>query len=257
MLWKKGWWETRWLFLIALVSIFLASRLTFGWGDYDAAKWAARLQRSTDLSESERQALNSYQGQTWALWFKLLLNIFWADYAVVMGSICLMTACPWMSSQGAAGVFTFSLPVSRRKVLLSQAAVGFSEVFLAALIPSLLLPIIARFHGQWFSLSDTLIYVLLMVFGGAVFFCFAFLLTVILGNYLVAFILVEAVVFALYLPFFMRSFGERPWWNIAGVMAGDSYFYQGRIPWLGLLISLILSAVFMFAAVRMYERRDL
>jgi ABC-2 type transport system permease protein len=255
MLWKKSWWETRWLFLIGLVAIFLVYGMTFGGGDYDAARWAARLQRSTSLSESERQALNSYQGQTWAVWFKLLLSFVWADFAVVMGAICLMTACPWTPSQGATGLFTFSLPVSRRKVLLSQAAAGFGEMFLFALIPSLLLPIIARFRGQWFSWSDTLIYTLLMIFGGAVLFCFAFLLTVILGNYLVAFILVEAVVFALFVPF--QSFGERPWWNILGLMAGESYFFHGRISWLGLLISLILSAVFMFTAIRIYERRDL
>jgi hypothetical protein len=256
MLWKKGWWETRWLFLIGLVAIFLAYGLAFGWGDYDAARWAARLQRSTNLSEGERQALNNYQGQTWALWFKQLLSFIWADLAVVMGAVCLMTACPWMPSQGYAGLFTFSLPVSRRKALLSQAAVGLGEMFLFALIPSLLLPIIARFHGQWFSWSDTLIYTLLMLFGGAIFFCFAYLLTVILGNYLVAFLLAESVIFALYLPF-AGSFGARPWWNILGVMAGESYFYHGRIPWLGLLISLILSAVFIFTAIRIYERRDL
>jgi len=255
MLWKKSWWETRWLFLIGLGSIFLAYGLTFGWGDYDAEHWAARLQRSANLSEGELQALNNYQGQTWALWFKGLLNFIWANLAVILGASCLMTACPWMPSQRAAGSFTFSLPVSRRKVLLSQAAVGFAEMFLAALLPSLLLPIIARYHGLHFSWSDTLIYTLLIIFGGAVFFSFAFLLTVILGNYLVAFLMVDAVVFALFLSFL--SLGARPWWNILGVMAGESYFFHGQIPWLGLFISLILSAVLMFAAVRIYERRDL
>jgi hypothetical protein len=256
MLWKKSWWDTRWLFLIGLALIILLYGLTFGWGDFDAARWAARLHRSTNLSESERQALNNYQGHTWALWFKLLFSFIWADFAVIMGAVCLITACPWAPSQGAAGLFTFSLPVSRRKVLLSQAAVGFGVMLLVALLPSLLLPIIARLNGQWFSWSDTLIYSLTMIFGGAVFFCFTFLLTVILGNYLVAFILVETVVFALYLPF-IQSFGARPWWNILGVMAGESYFYHGQIPWRGLLTSVILSAVFIFTAIRIYERRDL
>jgi ABC-2 family transporter protein len=255
MLWKKGWWETRWLFLIGLAGIFLAYGLAFGWGDFDAANWTARLQRGESLSESEWQALNNYQGRTWALWFKMLLNLVWADIAVVMGASCLMTVCPLMPSRDASGLFVFSLPVSRRKVLMSHAAVGFGEMFLAALLPSLLLPIVARFHGQWFSWSDTLIYTLLMIFGGAVFFWFAFLLTVILGNWVVAFALVEAVVFAMFLSFL--SLGARPWWNILGVMAGESYFFHGRIPWLGLLISLVLSVVFMFAAVRIYERRDL
>lgn len=143
MLWQKSWWETRWLFLIGLASIFLAYGLTFGWGDYDAANWTERLQRNTSLSESERQALNNYQGQIWALWFK------------------------WIAP----------------------------------------------------------------------------------------FVLLEAVFFALFLSFL--SLGTRPWWNILGVMAGESYFYHGQIPWPGLLISLILSAVFIFTAVRIYERRDL
>ena len=101
-----------------------------------------------------------------------------------------------------------------------------------------------------------MIYMLLMIFGGAVLFCFAFLLTAILGNWIAAFILGETVVFALYLPF-IQSFGARPWWNILGVMAGESYFYHGHIPWLGLVTGVILSAVFIFTAIRIYERRDL
>ncbi len=255
MLWKKGWWETRLPFLFCLGAVFLVYGMVFGRGDYDAAHWAARLQRSANLSESERQALSDYQGQTWALWFKMSLNIIWASFAVTLGASCLQTECPHMPSQSAARQFAFSLPVSRRKVLLSQAAVSFGEMFLVALLPSLLLPIMARFHGQWFSWGDTLIYTLLMIFGGAVFFCFAFLMTVILRNYLVVLVTAEVVVFALFLPFL--SLGARPWWNVFGVMAGESYFYHEQIPWPGLLISMILSAVFMFAAVRIYERRDL
>src|SRR5262249_24379481 len=151
------------------------------------------------------------QGHTWAFGFKMFFNFIWADFAVVLGAVCLMTSCSVMPSHSAAGLFTLSLPVSRRKVLLSQAAVGFGEMFLIALIPSLSLPFIARLHGQWFSWSDALIYALLLIFGGAVFFFFSFLLTVILGNWLAAFVIVEVVLFALLPPF--RPFGTRPWWN--------------------------------------------
>src|SRR5215510_11048445 len=191
MLWQKSWWETRWAFLIFLAIVFLAYFLIFAHG-YDASNWIVGLRRSASLGEGERNALNNYQGHTWALWFKLLFNFLWADFAVIMGAACLVTAFPWPPSQGA-GSFTFSLPVSRRKVLLSQAAVGFGEMFLIALIPSLSLPFIARLHGQWFSWSDALIYALLLIFGGTVFFFFSFLLTVILGNWLAAFVIVEVV----------------------------------------------------------------
>jgi hypothetical protein len=253
MLWKKGWWETRWLFLIGLGAISMVFILTFV-ADYDTANWTARLQRSAGLSESERQVLNNFQGRMWTLWFKLLLNFIWTDYAVIVGAACLMTVCPWVPSQSA-GLFTLSLPVSRRKILLTQAMVGFSEIILVALTTPLILPLIARFHGQWFSWRDALVYTLMMVFGGALFFCFSFLLTVILSNWLLAFVLTEAIVIALFVPF--QSLGARPWWNILGMMAGESYFYHGRVPWLGLSTSLILSAVLMFVAIRIYERRDL
>jgi hypothetical protein len=254
MLWRKSWWETRWLFLFGFGAIIFVIILTFA-ADYDAARWAARLQRGTGLSESEREALNNFQGRTWAIWFKLMLNFIWADYAVIAGALCLMTFYPWQPSQCAAGLFTLSLPVSRRKVLLSHGLVGFSELFLVGLSASILMPLIARFQGQWFSWKESLIYTMMMVFGGAIFFGFSFLLTVILGNSLVAFLLAEAVVFALVLPY--QSFTPRPWWNILGVMAGESYFFHGQIPWLGLLISLALSGLFMLAAVRIFERRDL
>jgi hypothetical protein len=255
MLWKKSWWDTRWLFLVGLIATFVMFGVVLGWRHYDAAHWTAQLQRMDSLSESERHALNSYQGHAWFLWFKLLFNFIWADFAVALGAVCLMGACPWTSYQKAAGLFTFSLPVSRRKVLLAPAAVGFVELFLIAFIPSLLLPFIALFHGRRFSLGDALIYALLLIFGGAVFFCFAFLLTVIFSNYVMSFVLMEIIIFALYLPFL--SSAPRPWWNILGMMSGESYFFHGQIPWLGLFISLILSAVFLFTAVRIYERRDL
>jgi hypothetical protein len=254
MLWKKVWWETRWLFLIGLGAMLSICILTFV-ADYDTANWTARLQRSAGLSESERQVLDNFQGRMWTLWFKLLFNFIWADYAAIMGAACLMTVCPWMPSQGAAGLFTFSLPIDRRRVLLWQAAVGFGEISLVALTVPLILPIIARFHGQWFSWKEALVYTLMIIFGGAILFCLSFLLTVVLSNWILAFVLVEAIVFALFLPFL--SLGARPWWNILGVMAGESYFYQGQVPWLGLSISLILSAVFMVTAVRIHERRDL
>jgi hypothetical protein len=255
MLWQKSWWETRWLFLIFLLGMFwgFILMLMFGVG-YNAAEWAARLHRDTFLSESERQALNSYQGHTWMVFIKLFLNFGWANLAVMMGAACLASVCPLAPYQRATAFFTLSLPVNRRKVLLSHAAVGYGEIFLIALIPFLFMSLIASLQGQLFSWRDAMLYALLMIFGGTVFFFFSFLVTVILGNWLVAFAIVEAILMALIIS--SLRFGTRPWWNIFGVMAGESYFYHGQIPWLGLLISLAVSALMMFAAVRIYERRD-
>jgi ABC-2 type transport system permease protein len=254
MLWQKSWWETRLIFLVCLIMAFFVFALVFG-GSNDAADWTMRLQRSTELSESERQALNNFQAQIWALWFKTMLSFYYPYVAVVIGVMCLRSACTSVPFQAATGLFTFSLPVSRRKVMLSQAAVGIGEMVLLALIPSLFLPIMAQIRGGWFSWRDVLIYSLLTTLGGMVFFCSAFLLMVVIGNRFVVIVLLEAVVFAFLLPF--QPFKPRQWWNILGVMAGESYFYHRQIPWFGLLISMTFSAVFIYSAVRIFERRDL
>jgi hypothetical protein len=254
MLWQKSWWETRLLFLLGLILAFFIFALIFG-GNHDAADWTMRLQRSTVISESERQALNNFQAQTWAVWFKMMLSFYWPYMAVVLGVTCLRSTCTRVPFQAAAGLFTFSLPISRRKVMLSQAAVGMGEMFLLALIPSLFLPIMAQIHGEWYSWGDVLIYSLLTTLGGMVFFCLSFLLMAVIGNRIVVIVLLEAVVFALLLPF--QPFKTRQWWNILGTMAGESYFYHRQIPWLGLLLSMTLSAVFIYSAVRIFERRDL
>jgi hypothetical protein len=253
MFWQKSWWETRWLFLFFMIVMFIGHVFMLVIG-YDSTEWIERLHRNTVLGETERQALNSYRGFAWAAFIRLFFNFAWPHLAVTLGAMCLVTFCPMGSSHGASRLFTFSLPVSRRKALLSQAAVGYSEMFLLALIPMLFLPLIAHFQGQWFSWSDVLIYALLVIFGGASFFFFSFLMAVIFGNWLATLVIVDLAFLALYLS--SLSVGMRPWWNILGVMAGESYFYHGRIPWLGLAISLTASALMMFAAVRIYERRD-
>jgi hypothetical protein len=65
-----------------------------------------------------------------------------------------------------------------------------------------------------------------------------------------------AIALGLFFPFTRRPVEEFPWWHIYHVMSGETYFLYGKIPWLGLLASLAVSALMMFAAARIYERRD-
>src|SRR5215510_1357718 len=120
MLWQKSWWETRLsLFLLIGVVLFFAV-WRHPWEQADLNKWASSLQRwETGLNEdaSFMHMLKSYHGYVWTYWFKLVLLIMWPIYAVTIGSTLVATSCPWMmGGAGAAGLFTFSLPVTRRKV---------------------------------------------------------------------------------------------------------------------------------------------
>jgi len=222
-------------------------------------QWVSILQEGApNWSEDSRRLLPlliSHQGYVWSYWFKLSLLGMWPMYAVAQGVTFGSTSCPWMAGgHGAAGLFTFSLPVSRRRVLLTHAALVGAEMVLVALAPSLLFPIVSHLTGGDVPFGATVIYALLLSLGGMVFPAFTFLLTAVFNNQWKVLVIGIAVVFALFLP--IRLAEEFPWWNIYHVMSGETYFRYGKIPWLGLLASLAVSALMTFAAVRIYERRD-
>ncbi len=259
MLWQKSWWETRWglLIFMAIVLFFVATHQP--WKEPDLAKWISSLQeRAPRWSEDSRQLLplfSSYHGYVWSYWFKLVLLVMWPVYAVTMGATLFAASCPLVGgAPGAAGFFTYSLPVSRRRVLLTHAALLAVEMILIALVPSLMYPIFSRLTGQWFPFGSAVIYALLMALGGMVFLAFSFLLAAVFNSQWKVMAIGIAVAFALYFP--IRQIEEFPWWNVYHVMSGETYFRYGQIPWPGLLASLASAALMMFAAVRIYERRD-
>ncbi len=259
MLSQKSWWETRRGFLILMVGVLLFAVWSQPREQADLAKWISELhERAPRWSEDSRRLLpllSSYQGYVWSYWFKLILLFMWPFYAVVMGATLVATSCPWMAGgPGAAGLFTFSLPVSRRRVLLTHAALVAVEMVVVALVPSLMFPIVSRLIGGEVPFGSTLVYALLLSLGGMVFISLTFLLTTVFNSQLKVMAIGSAVVFALYLP--LRPVEEFPWWNVYHVMSGETYFRHGQIPWFGLLASLAVSALMMFAAVRIYERRD-
>jgi len=225
----------------------------------DMAQWVLLLQeRAPRWSEDLRRLLpllSSYQGYVWSYWFKSALLIMWPMYAVMLGATMVAASCPWMTGgQGAAGLFTFSLPVSRRRVLLTHAALVAVEMVLVALAPSLMFPIASRLIGGEVPFGSTVIYALLLSLGGMVFPAYSILLTAVFNNQGKELVIGIAVSFALFFP--IRTVEEFPWWNVYHVMSGETYFRYGRIPWLGLFVSLAVSALMIFVAVRIYERRD-
>jgi hypothetical protein len=259
MLWQKSWWETRWglLVFIGVMLLFAVWRLPLG--QTDLAQWYSSLQKREPIWSEESRGLlpllNSYQGYMWYNWFKLLLLIMWPTFAVTMGATLVAASCPWMAGgPGAAGLFTFSLPVSRRRVLLTHAALVAVEMMLVALAPSLMFPIAFRFIGADVAFGSAVVHALLLSLGGMVFVSLTFLLTAVFNSQLKAVAIGIVIVFALLFP--IRPLEEFPWWNVYHVMSGETYFRYGQIPWLGLFASLAVSALMMFAAVRIYERRD-
>jgi len=259
MLWQKSWWETRLALLMAMAVLLSFAAWRQPWEEASLTQWVSSLQeRAPNWSEDSRRLLpllSSYQGYVWLFWFKLMLPIMWPAFAFAMGVTLVATSCPWMAGgSGAAGLFTFSLPVSRRRVLLTHAALVAVEMVLVTLAPSLMFPIVSRLIGGEVSFGSTVVHALLFSLGGMVFPAFSFLLMAVFNNQWKALTIGIAVVFAMFFP--VRIAEEFPWWNVYHVMSGETYFRYGKIPWLGLLASLAVSALMMFVAVRIYERRD-
>jgi hypothetical protein len=187
--------------------------------------------------------------------------VTWPLIATMITAALSQSSCSQTGASGAAVRFTFSLKVSRRKALLTQAAFVAIGMSLSVLAPSLIYPIAIRLTGRWFPFGSTVIYALLLALGGVVFIAFAFLMMVIFNNQWIVMaigVLAASGPIPILFPWGARvtMLDEFPWWHVYHVMSGETYFRYGRIPWLGLLASLAASALMMFAAVRIYERRD-
>jgi len=221
--------------------------------------WAERMQRvAGSWNEETRQALpslSSFQGQVWALWFKLAFKFLLPYLAMCWATFVPGCASPYTGkSLDEARIFMLSLPVSRRGILLTQAAMGCGQLWLVAVASSLLLPIISSWNGQWYSVKDALIFTSLSTLGALVFYFLTLLMTVIFDNGLKS--LGFCIVVYLTSLYPLRLFESSPRWNINRLIAGDDYFLHGQIPWLASGACLLISVLLLLVAVRVFERRD-
>jgi hypothetical protein len=258
MLWRKNWWETRVLLwtclgVASLITIWLMAH------PFSHLTWAERLQRiSVEWNEETRQALpslTSFQGHVWAVWFKGAFKFLLPYCAMSWATLVPGCASPWTGLTLEGGrVFMLSLPVSRRRILLTQAAASCGGLWLVAVGSSLLLPIISRWRGQWFSVKDALVFATLSFLGALVFYFLGLLMTTIFDNGFKSLGCSILVYIATLYP--LRFIESSPRWNINRLIAGDDYFLHGRIPWLALIVSLLVSASLLLIALRIFERRD-
>src|SRR5262245_26608949 len=209
MLWRKSWLETR-----LLVLAFTGTALLFVVLCPLGTQWVSSLlEGAPTLSEDSRlllPLLSSYQGYVWLYWFKLALLVMWSLYAVAQGMMLVAASAPWMAGgSGAAGLFTFSLPVSRRRVLLTHAALVGVELLLLALAPSLMFPIVSHLTGGDVPFGSTVVYALLLSLGGMVFPAFSSLLLVVSSHAWKVVAIGSGVGFLFFFP--VRMVQDFPW----------------------------------------------
>src|SRR5262245_38655465 len=182
MLWYKAWLETRWRFLIGLALLVCsAAAVVFTYPRVvELMPMVSRTDTGGLLGERIREAAEvarTYRGYAWAQWFNQNLANMWTLFAVLLGTGGLLA-----QASGGAALFTLSLPVSRNQLVQVRALTGLAELFVLAVVPSLLLPLLSPAVGQSYGVGDTLVHSICLFVAGGVFFSLAVLLSTVFSD---------------------------------------------------------------------------
>ena len=116
------------------------------------------------------------------IWLSLshgFLQFLWVVAAVILGLGGLVRE----ESLGSIG-FSLALPVSRRRHVLTRAAVGAAEAIALGFIPGVIVVGLSPMIGRAYPLSQTLMFATMLVLAGLVFYALGFLLSHVLrGEY--------------------------------------------------------------------------
>jgi ABC-type transport system involved in multi-copper enzyme maturation permease subunit len=254
MLWQKAWLETRWRFISALVILTIVTGA-------DVYEYVVTL-RMMPLAESVlsgagnsplgtaiREAVEiqrEFRGFIWYNAFRDNLSTMGVLFAVLLGCGGLLTE----SKKGSA-LFTLSLPVTRKQLHGARVGTGLAQCFAIAMVPPLVIPLLAPAVGQNFSVIDSLAHGLCLFAVGALFFSLASFLSTLFGDIwrpLLIAVFVACVAA-------MAQFAA-PELGLFKVMSGESYFRNGSLPWMGLMTTAVLASALLYSAAETLERRD-
>jgi hypothetical protein len=122
-----------------------------------------------------------------------------------------------------------------------------------AILPSLAIPLLAPAIGKSYNAGDALVHALCFFIVASMFFCLALLLSTVFSDpwrpLLIALGLAILIGIA-------DQFFQLPFIGVFRVMSGESWFRDGRLPWLGLLGSVAASALIYYGALLNLTRRD-
>src|SRR5215467_8106010 len=149
MLWYKAWHESKTRFFYSLIGMFLISGL---------------FVLSSQSLNPDPTRMN-FRGFVWhALYFRFF-------HAAWVFSTLFLTLGGLLSERNrGTALFTLSLPVSRRRMLLVRAAVGAAEASATAILPAISISAFALLAHQTYSPLQSLEFALLLMAGGTAFF---------------------------------------------------------------------------------------
>jgi ABC-type transport system involved in multi-copper enzyme maturation permease subunit len=253
MLWHKAWLETRGRFINALLILTVMS----GAKVYEYVVTLRMMPLADSVLSGDNSPLGvalrdavavqrEFRGFIWYNTFRDNLTLMGVIFAVLLGCGGLLAE----TKKGSA-LFTLSLPITRKQLLGVRTATGLAQCFAIAMIPPLIIPVLAPAIGQQFSIVDALAHGFCLFFVGALFFSLAsFLSTMFADVWRPLLIAVSLACVAGALQFVAPEFG------LFRVMSGETYFRTGALPWMGFLTTAVLASALLYSAAETLERRD-
>jgi len=258
MLWYRSWLETRLRFfagagaMAALCAFYVFYRPTA----------VARLNEMLRLHPDWHRpwwidrAINEYPFYIWRILFDDSLHFLWGIFAVLIG----VGGLTQDSVRGPAQ-FTLSLPLSRKRLGWTHAAVCCMELIGLGLIPAGALPFFSACMHESYSMHEAAYRGLLLAGGGLVIFSLTFAVSAISRSTNVPIIISAAVMVSLASltgpyenelkePAVFRAI------DLFRLISGPPDLNWRTFPWLGLLVSLALALLLAWFAARAIDNRD-
>ena len=240
----KSWLETRGRFLAALLILSLLGVSTVVRAGATIAGWE-------HFHGGERMPYPLY------VWLSLshgYLQFIWIICAIVLGLGGLVRE----HTLGTAG-FTLSMPVSRRAILVTRAAVGGGEAVVLAFVPELLVAILSPLAGYHYPPAQGALFASLIAGGGLVFYALGFLLSHLLaGEYAAP----SAGLAAAAIWYVVAKLPGFDWLNVfklmtgAEYMVGKTYLLGSPYPLAAVALWLAVAGAILSASLMLVRRRD-
>jgi len=160
-LFERSWHESRQRFLWALIG--LSTLVAF------VVLTSPGFRRGEAIQYPEH-LVTGYTEYIWLALFNYYFQGFWIAAAVLLSFGGLRRE----KTMGTIS-YTLSLPIERSELLLSRLVVGVTEILALEIGPALLVPALSPAVHEHYPIGQIVLFALLMVAAGVVFFCFGFL----------------------------------------------------------------------------------
>jgi ABC-type transport system involved in multi-copper enzyme maturation permease subunit len=191
------------------------------------------------------------------MWFQLFhaySELFWtlSVVALTMGGL-------GRDAQNGATLFTLSLPLSRRDLLLGRIFATILMTTTLAFIPYLTIPVLAPVAQSTFPISQALLFGLCLALGGMFIYGVTFLLACTIKSEIGSLSIALGAFLALYflgkVPG-LKSFDVFDIMSAKAAVSGETFLMTGTLPWTRLFACAASGVLTVLIAIRWTERKD-